>query len=287
MARRRAILTGACAVLMLAAGLTVDAQLRDAPIPHAQGQSITPSFEGWFPNADGTFSMSFGYMNRNYKQELDIPVGPNNRFDPGPADRGQPTHFLPRRHTGLFTVTVPKDFGDNKLTWTIVANGETVSIPGHLRPEWRIDALKEITSGNTPPVVRFDPAGQPGQGPGGTTSTMKVGVAEPVALTVLVKDDMVRKRGQGGESPRKEPALGVIWSKYRGPGHVTFKEVEPTLDEAGKATTTATFREPGEYTLRVLAWDTSGRPSRGIMAVGFQCCWTNGFVNITVGAPGK
>ena len=67
-----------------------------------------------------------------------------------------------------------------------------------------------------------------------------------------------------------------------GPGHVTFKDLEPALDEAGKATTTATFSEPGEYTLRVLAWDTSGRPSRGIMAVGFQCCWTNGFVKVTV-----
>jgi hypothetical protein len=111
---------------------------------------------------------------------------------------------------------------------------------------------------------------------------MKVRASEPATLTVLVKDDMVRKRGQGGESQRSEPVLGVIWSKYRGPGPVTFKELEPALDEAGKATTTATFREPGEYTLRVLAWDSSGRPARGIMAVGFQCCWTNGYIKVTV-----
>jgi hypothetical protein len=280
----RRSLAGLCAGIGLAAAVPISAQLRDAPLPHAEGQSITPSFEGWFPNPDGSFSMSFGYMNRNYKQVLDIPVGPNNRFDQGPADRGQPTHFLPRRNTGLFTVTVPKDFGDKKLTWTLVANGQTVSIPGHLRPEWRIDALKEITSGNRPPEVRFNPAGQPGQGPSGTTATMKSAAGQPATIAVWVKDDLVRKRGGGGgdESRRREPVLGVVWSKYRGPGNVTFRDLEPNLDEGGKATTTATFSEPGDYTLRVLAWDASGGSARGVMAVGFQCCWTNGYLNVNV-----
>jgi hypothetical protein len=114
---------------------------------------------------------------------------------------------------------------------------------------------------------------------------MKVAAGQPATLAVWVRDDMVRKRGGGGggdESRRREPILGVVWSKYRGPGHVTFQALTPKLDEGGKATTTATFSEPGDYTLRVLAWDASGGPARGIMAVGFQCCWTNGYVNVKV-----
>src|SRR5438874_12771456 len=87
---------------------------------HDSGQTVTPAFEGWFSNSDGTFSILFGYYNRNQKQELDIPVGPDNRIEPGGPDRGQPTHFLARRRWGGFTVTVPKDFGSSKITWTLV-----------------------------------------------------------------------------------------------------------------------------------------------------------------------
>ena len=145
-------LLGMGVVLELVTGAPAAGQTLDAPIPHASGQSVTPSFEGWYPNADGTFSLSFGYMNRNYEEKLDIQVGSDNRFAPGVADRGQPTHFLPRRHTGVFTIVVPADFSEKQLTWTLINGGETTSVPGHLRPEWEITALEEITSGNTPPV---------------------------------------------------------------------------------------------------------------------------------------
>src|SRR5271163_5315290 len=86
---------------------------------HEAGQGITGAFEGWFTNADGTFSILLGYFNRNSKEPLDIPAGPDNRIEPGGPDRGQPTHFLPGRQWGIFAVTVPKDFGSAKLTWTI------------------------------------------------------------------------------------------------------------------------------------------------------------------------
>ena len=112
----------------------------DAPLPHSVGQSVSPSFEGWYPNANGSFNMVFGYFNRNYDESLDIPVGPNNRLEPGPADQGQPTHFLPRRQTGVFAIVVPSDFGEQELTWSLTAYGETIAIPGHLRPEWQIEA---------------------------------------------------------------------------------------------------------------------------------------------------
>jgi hypothetical protein len=78
---------------------------------HESGQNVTAAYEGWFKNPDGSFSMLFGYFNRNVKQELDIPIGDNNRIEPGPPDQGQPTHFLPRRQWGIFTVTVPRISG--------------------------------------------------------------------------------------------------------------------------------------------------------------------------------
>src|SRR5262245_5558409 len=87
--------------------------------PRDSGASVTGAFEGWYKNADGTTSVLVGYFNRNLKQEVDIPIGPNNHIDPGGPDQGQPTHFLPRRQWGVFTITLPKDFGNNKLTWTL------------------------------------------------------------------------------------------------------------------------------------------------------------------------
>ena len=63
--------------------------------------------------------MFFGYMNTNWLQEFDIPIGPDNNIEPGGPDQGQPTHFYPRRNPFLFTIRVPKDFGDKELIWTL------------------------------------------------------------------------------------------------------------------------------------------------------------------------
>lgn len=259
------------------AGAAPAEQTRDAPIPHASGQSVTPAYEGWYPNPDGTFSLSFGYFNRNYEERLDVPVGPDNRFEPGPADRGQPTHFLPRRQTGVFTVTVPADFGDGALAWSLTSHGKTWAIPGRLRPEWRIDALREVTSGNTPPVVRFAPGGKPGQGPGGVRARLEAEAGAPVELALRAVDDGVRTFVRS----QRPPTLGLVWSKYRGPGAVRFGAVEPAIGADGRAVTIATFDAPGDYVLRVLAWDDSG-PQGPTMAVGFQCCWTNAYVDVRV-----
>jgi hypothetical protein len=272
-----------CAIVVagIVSAAAIPGQLREPPIPHKTGQSVSPSFEGWYPNADGTISLSFGYFNRNYEEVLDIPVGPNNRFDPGPADRGQPTHFLMRRQTGVFTVVVPKDFAaDKRLTWTIVSGGETIAVPGHVRPEWRIDALKETTSGNTPPVVKLDADGKSGQGPGGTRVSRSALVGEPLALNAWVTDDGIAHATGGTVREQGRLALGVIWSSFRGAGLVTFARTEPAIVD-GRATTTALFSEPGDYVLRLLAWDSSGKPAF-VMAGGFQCCWTNAYVDVTV-----
>jgi hypothetical protein len=258
-------------------GSHVRVQVQEPPIPHDTGQSISPSFEGWYKNADGSYTLSFGYFNRNYKEEPDVLVGPNNRFIPGPEDRGQPTHFMPRRQFGTFGVVVPKEFANDKsntLTWSLTVHGETIAIPGHLRPEWEIDALKEATSGNTPPVIRFSPAGPAGQGPAGVTASMDASVGKPATLVVHASDDGIKK--YGGGRPSSAP-LGVAWTKFRGPGKITFLPTDTPRVDNGEATTTAMFAEAGEYVLRLHAWDDSGR-----YAGGFQCCWTNGFMKVSV-----
>jgi hypothetical protein len=75
------------------------------------GQDIVPVYEGWLRNADGSFTFVFGYFNRNWKEELVIPPGPDNKLEPGDIDRGQPTYFLPRRQSFIFRAKGPKDWG--------------------------------------------------------------------------------------------------------------------------------------------------------------------------------
>ncbi len=171
--------------------LTALAQFKEVPFarPKESGQSVTPSYEGWWQNPDGSYNLLFGYFNRNTKESFDIPVGPNNHFDPVPADQGQPTHFLPRRQKGIFTITVPKDFGDKKLVWTIVAHGKSLSVPGHLGAAWMISPLLEDGIGNTPPTISFDDKGPYTQGPRPLVVERTARADEPLSLTVFAADD--------------------------------------------------------------------------------------------------
>src|SRR5688500_1104467 len=67
------------------------------------GQAVDPDFEGWGTSQDGASHLIvLGYMNRNKTQTLEIPVGPNNRIEPGGPDYGQPTVFVPGRQTTVF-----------------------------------------------------------------------------------------------------------------------------------------------------------------------------------------
>ncbi len=253
---------------------------------HDSGQSVTAAFEGWFRNPDGSFSILLGYFNRNLKEELEIPVGLNNQIEPGGPDQGQPTHFLPRRQWGVFTVTVPKDFGNKKLTWTLTANRQTTSVPVSLNPLWEVSPFKEESMGNTPPVIAFEEGGPSVQGPRAIQASLAAALANPLPLTVWVADDA--KTLQMAKTVPKGPPVTVTWSKFRGPGAVTFANARPPIEKtsgkwaqrapfSGKATTTATFSEPGEYVLRVVANDWSGDGGRG-----FQCCWTNAQVKVSV-----
>lgn len=251
---------------------------------HERGQSITGAFEGWFANPDGTYSLLLGYYNRNTNQELDIPIGPHNRIEPGGPDQGQPTHFMTGRQWGVFTVTVPKSFGTSKLNWTLVANGQTTVIPMSLNPLWEVSPFIEA-SGNTPPFISFEEGKVGVQGPRGHSTALSTTVPGPLTLTVWVADDAKTPRS-ATQGLRTAPVI-VSWSKFRGPGNVTFASVRPAVEKteskvtpapafSGRVTTTATFSEPGEYVLRVVANDASGDGGRG-----FQCCWSNAQVRVS------
>ena len=236
------------------------------------GQTVTGAFEGWYQNPDGTYSLLMGYFNRNSQQILEIPAGPNNMIEPGGPDQGQPAYFLPRRQWGVFRIVVPKDFGNKKLTWTIVANGQTTSVPVTLNPLWVIEPFKDAGNGNTPPVIKFEPDGPSFTGPpSGIAKTLTAKVSDALPLTLWVSDDRP-VRGLRGAAP-----VPVFWSKFRGPGDVTFENVRPAADAQGMATTTARFALPGEYILRAQANDSTGDGGGG-----FQCCWTNVHVKVTV-----
>src|SRR4030095_15244458 len=135
------LIVSACVVCSLP--VLTAAQLPPDPVRET-GQSVTGAYEGWYQNPDGSYSLLVGYFNRNQKETLDIPVGPNNRIDPGGPDMGQPTYFLPRRQWGVFVIKVPKDFGKSTLTWTLVANGQTTVIPLNLDPLWVVAPYKDV-----------------------------------------------------------------------------------------------------------------------------------------------
>ena len=273
---------GLCLGMVLSSAV---AFAQNVPVKHLHdsGQSITASYEGWFQNKDGSFSILFGYYNRNEKQVLDIPVGPQNRIGPGGPDQGQPTHFLIRRQWGVFTVTVPKDFGESRLTWTITANGQTTTVPASLNPLWEISPFLDA-DGNAPPLMRLEDGGPTAQGPLPIETTLAATIGDPLELSVWVADDA---RMIPGARKRSTPPIALTWSKFRGPGAVTFAHIHPAVVEedppaadtavSGRATTTATFSEAGEYVLEVVANDWTGLGGRG-----FLCCWTNGMVKVSV-----
>ncbi len=281
-------------VLNVGAGLSRPLQASQLPSePQRQfGTSITGAFEGWFPNADGSRVFLVGYLNRNNSQALDVPVGPNNHIDPGGPDMGQPTHFLPGRHWGMFAVTVPAEFTgpDQRLTWTIVANGQPMTIPLRLHPDYSVSPFTDVAVKNTPPMLRFAEQGPGVQGPLALLSkavTRTARVSSPLALPVWTEDDAKFASGTMALPKNLPPPVRVYWSMFRGPAAVMFDKENPTTEILagggvnvpfrGKSTATATFSQPGEYVLHVTANDFSGEGGSGEV-----CCWTTALVKVTV-----
>lgn len=285
-ARRLAL---AVLAVVLVLPLTAAAQT-PAPTPSAtpkvlplepareRGVSVTPAFEGWYENADGSFTLLVGYFNRNKVETFDIPVGPNNRIEPGNIDQGQPTYFATGRAWGVFAIKVPKDFGTKTLTWTITSNGESQAIPLGLTKGYTITPLLEAGMGNRPPVFSFAPGGAKVTGPPTTVAaTKEATVGQPVAIDVWVEDPKQTKVGL--PASRSGPGVAqVSFHKFRGPGKITFDPARVSVAKQGDMVTTkATFSLPGEYMVRVQGNDESGEGGAG-----FQCCWTNTYVKVSV-----
>jgi hypothetical protein len=276
--RRFAVGVG-LALVAAGASLPVAAQLPLASVK-SSGQTVTPVFEGWYRNPDGTFSLSFGYFNRNADEVLQIPIGPDNFVEPGNQNQGQPSEFQPRRHWGVFAVQVPADFGLKEVVWTLKSRGRTFAIPGSLQPNWQIDALEgEAGSGNTPPLLKFSDRGAEGGGPFGVTGgALTTTVAASLSIVVWARDDG-RASGSVGTAGKSAEPVTLTWFKHQGPGKVAFSPSSSKVDAVGgQAATSASFSEAGEYVVRVRANDASGVANAGHA----QCCWTNGFVRITV-----
>ncbi|MCG8467182.1 MAG: hypothetical protein MJB57_03100 [Gemmatimonadetes bacterium] len=221
---------------------------------YSKGQNISPAYEGWEQNEDGSYNFLFGYMNRNWLEEVDVPVGPENGFSPGPADRGQPTRFLPRRNRWVFKVRVPADWGDKELVWTLTTQGTTEHAYASLRPDYIVDNVviasetgalgagssDETTRSNTPPTIRLE-----------GDETRRVRVGEPLTLVAVVGDDGLpppRRRPPPDAEPApadaryrlsarqlRPPArvtvdkvvgLNLAWFVYRGEGDVRFDPLQ-------------------------------------------------------------
>ena len=182
--------------LLLVLGVTAEAR---AQLRYDRGQNVAPVFEGWERNPDGTFTMVFGYLNRNYEEMPEVAVGPNNAFAPGPADRGQPTRFYVRRQQFVFRVQVPADWGDIDLVWTLTSHGRTDQAVGSLWPSWEIDdAVIKANRGmgiNGAPTDNQRPSISL---PGGTD--LAVTLPDTLTLTAVIGDD-----GIPGPRERRTP----------------------------------------------------------------------------------
>lgn len=284
MSRSRWILAATVGICLAGAAANPATQVR-----YATGQNIVPVFEGWEKNADGSFNFVFGYMNRNYDEELDIPVGPNNMLEPGDVDRGQPTHFFNRRQQFMFKVRVPSDWGAKKdLVWTLTTRGKTEKAYASMIPFWEIGV--DVYQQN-----RGGPEDDEDKGPtiqlvGEAKRT--ISLADSLRVDVKVADDgrPLPRAGRGGfpeggrgagrgDAGRSDPAasvmpraespltqmvvkndpgvrLGVTWVVHRrsGSGSVTFDPQKPAVTN-GSASTTMRFSERGTYVLRGYADD--------------------------------
>jgi hypothetical protein len=247
-------------LLFLTAATGVRAQIK-----YARGQNVAPAFEGWEKNPDGTYNFVFGYLNRNYEEEVDIPIGPDNNIEPG-GDRGQPTHFYARRQRFVFRVTVPKDWDkQQKVVWTLTSRGRTDQAKGWLQPEWELndEVISENNGGgvletsNEPPSITGSPA-------------QTITLPETATLTVTAQDDGIPKprprattpaasadTNVPSEPPRRDRGVQVKWIVYRGPGKVKF-DPDTSAYAYGKPVTLSSkvsFGAPGTYVLRAIASD--------------------------------
>ena len=265
----------------------------------ADGLPVSPFFEGWYENPDGTYTLSFGYFNRNRQETLRLPLGPDNFITPTEYDGHQPTVFAPGRATGIFTVTVPREFGRDggRVEWTLRSHGPSPhSVPGKVGVEAYRLQHAPMAMGSLPPMLKLQEEGPGLRGPmtlagdtreistwlagehppGSLTNPlpMTASVGEPLTITVWVEDRLAP------DAEREPVAGGATWDTHQGPAPALFSQANISLEDVtgNAATTTVAFDESGDYVLRVRA-DNFNRVDSTPQD---QCCWTNGYVKVTV-----
>ena len=277
-------------VVLLAGLLLVGPAVQDAGAQGSRraydyGQEVVPAYEGWEQNPDGSFNLVFGTMNRNWEEELHIPIGPDNHIEPGGPDQGQPTWFLPRRNRFLFRIRVPADFGDRELVWTLTSHGETKRAYGTLLPDYYMDDnVRMANNGAGVSGELFKNVAPTLEVHGESTRTVKANA--PVTVTAVAHDEdgLPRRRRMRPVDPGRPTSLTPIaatglrlsWFVYRGAVPVTFDPVQTKVWEDTRANSNspwgagwetpeppphnewvvqATFSEPGTYVLRCIAHD--------------------------------
>jgi hypothetical protein len=250
----------AASLLLIAGGPHLHAQFTFPGARYNRGQDVSPTFDGWERNPDGSFRFYFGYYNRNAEEEIDVPIGPENRFDPGEADQGQPTHFYAGRRWFVFSVVVPKDWPpDKRLIWSLTTKSRTNLSKGWLQPEWEVDKLLISKNAISDPFLRTSNSNPTpdNQAPVVTGSPAQTISLPAIAnLTATATDDGLPKPGPGDRGGRVQ-GVQIRWILYRGPAPVAFDpEVSPAV--YGKPLTSETkvsFRAPGDYRIRAIATD--------------------------------
>ena len=332
---------------------------REFPLapPNSGGNFVAPYFDGYYKNEDGTYTLSFGFMNRNDEDLIEIPLGPDNFIEPAQYDGVQPTTFPVvsysgfggPRERGVFGVVVPADF-EGDVWWTLTTDGYTTKVPGRLKG--RFDGLigfesayelstTPMAEGSLRPTIRFTEDGPDVWGVTGVEHPRRftTSVGEPIEVAFRAFDRGDRELGDvnmtlwkyrgpvGGviafeslvESPPGGGGRGGRGGRGGAPGGfdpsnlpagVTIDDIPPEILaqlEAGRGAAAAptgpgpvevgqtvriasqgpnanvgrfraTFDSPGEYVIRVRIDSFTA----GDSAPGNQCCWTNGYVRVSV-----
>ena len=261
---------GCCGTACLAAALALSvAAPGGAQDMFDAGQNVVPVYEGWEANPDGSFNLVFGYLNRNYREHLHVPVGDDNFLEPGGPDQGQPTWFFTRRHRFTFRITVPPDFGDSEIVWTLTANGRTEKAYATLLPDYAIDNQMIAFDGNAVSNTRLTPGNEPPslQVAGASARTVRVG--EELPLSAVIADDGLPVPPTDAALQNSRSGLSLTWFVYRGPGGaVSFDPAQPVypyflpgpdppppVPPDGRIDVRAWFDRPGRFVLRAMALD--------------------------------
>ena len=290
------VVSGALAAAMLAAtGASIEAQLpphlRDYPLStfHKSGDLVAPFFDGFYDNGDGTVTFSFGFMNRNTEEIVDIPLGPNNFIEPAQFNGVQPSHFpvydrrglQGKRERGAFAVTVPANMAGTEVVWTLTHAGRTYAVPGRTGSIAYDMSTGPAAFGSLPPAVRFTAEGPVSTNREGVVAErVRATVGTPVTLSALVQDRGVREPYSADLDGKTVFPANATWILHQGPAEVVFSTETAEIESEGwgVATTQATFSQPGEYVIRLRA-DNFGAPDSKFDN---QCCWSNAYVPVTV-----